>query len=376
MSFLNHIMNKYKKIKDVDSWNVSTSSYSTPESYARSSLLNFNTGNPDTWSYDNVMLPVRNEDDPDDVYVKQAIQSATRSISRMKKPESVSQDEFDTKLRNAAKEIISVYDAIDLTAPDSVYKLAGMDTHKSRAIAFDDVYHMVLNALELADQAENTYTKFYDIYMEEDTEQFFALVMRDGVIYKVEIIPVQGSLSIGEFIPITPTTQNTVATADTKERSKVKVYRGVNGEMRWLSISSVAVLNRVGEIDSRALFDSFIDHANRTQEFPVLNVYHLGENSEIGVADILAREDYVYISTGIFYDNEFGRAFYEGLKERDDWGNSIEFDAYPPMVETFNLDGTFVQVPIYQRGINTGITILREKDAASLFTIHKSKGGN
>jgi hypothetical protein len=380
MSLLKHVMNKNRKITEVDSWDGSASNYSTPEAYAKASLLNFNTGDPDTWTKDLIKLPVRNEGDPGDTYIKQAVQASAggRGITQVTKPDGVEQSVFDSKLKTAANKIISAYNQWEGTAPDSVYRVADKEAPKDRAIAFDDVYNMVLNALYLADEAENTYTRFYDIYMEEDTERFFALVSREGVVYKVEILPVQGSLGIGEFIPVTETakTSSNAIKEEKRSKSKVKVYRGLQGEMRWLAIASVAVLNRVGEIDSRALFDSFIEHANRTQEFPVLNVYHLGDNSEIGIADMIAREEYVYIATGTFHDNEFGRAFYEGLKDRDDWGNSIEFDAYPPMIETVNLEGTVVQVPIYYRGINTGITILREKDAASLFTLHKSKGGN
>ena len=246
-------------------------------------------------------------------------------------------------------------------------------TEKERITSFTDVYDMVYDALLLADEAEGTYTRMFDIYMEDSTNDFYALVVRDGVVYKVEILPVHGSLSIGEFLPIK---EDTISSFNTTKENRMKVYRGKNGEMRWLSIASVAVLNRVGEIDSRELFDSFIDHANRTQEFPVLNVYHLGPNSKIGRADLLAREGYVYIASGTFDNTPFGRMFYEGLKDRDDWGNSIEFDAFPATIETVRLDGAMVHIPVYKKGINTGITVLREKDAASLFTLHKSKGGN
>lgn len=235
-----------------------------------------------------------------------------------------------------------------------------------RSVAFQQIYQDIYDTLMLADMAEGTMTVMYDVYYDEDVERFFCLSLRDGVVYKIEVFPTDEGIQLGEFIKLTA--QDLIPRT---KANKFRTFEGENGEMRWLSIASVAVLNRIGEIDSRELFDSFIEYAERTGHFPVLNVYHLGEGSEIGQADLLARHGYVYIASGTFHNDKFGRAFYEGLQGRDDWGNSIEFWSPRAYIETFKFDGASIQVPVYKRGINTGITLVKERDAASVFTVHK-----
>lgn len=367
---------KKRKIKEVESWDGSASNYSTPQAFARASLINFNpaAGNssPDTWTKGLIKLPVRNEGDSSDTFIKQAVQAAAggRGITRVKKPSSVSQEDFDQQRKRAANKIISAYKQWGGIAPDSVYKLAGKTPPTNRSVSFSRVYDEVYELVQLADFAEEKHTILYDIYYDDSVGQFFALAIRDGVIYKIEVITSGNDVMLGEFIEITA--QDILP----RGKNRFEVYRSQDSEdMRWLSIAGVAVLNRVGEIDSRALFDSFIGFAHKTGVYPVLNVYHLGEGSEIGRADLLARRGFVYIASGTFHNNRFGRAFFEALQERDNWGNSIEFFAPTFDVETIEFDGASIQVPVYRKGVNTGITILREEDAASVFTLHKSKGG-
>lgn len=236
-----------------------------------------------------------------------------------------------------------------------------------RVTAFSNIYDEVYDTLQLADLAEKKYTRLYDIYYDEGSAGFYALAIRDGIVYKIEVLTTaDGGITIGEFheLQLKPQT----------EKGQFRVYRSSAGDMRWLSIASVAVMNRIGEIDSRELFDSFVDYANKTNNFPVLNIYHLGENSTVGQGDFLARHNYVYIAGGKFNNDKFGKATYEGLQGRTDWGNSIEFYSPRYYIEQFNIEGEVLHVPVYKRGINTGITLVREKDAASMFTLHKVRG--
>lgn len=238
-------------------------------------------------------------------------------------------------------------------------------TEEERSLAFSSLYDEVYDFVWLADMAERTHTTLYDLYFDEESQRFYALAIREGIVYKLEVFPENGSVRIGEFIELSA--QDIIPRGE----SKFRTFAGKDGQMRWLSIASVAVLNRVGEIDSRKLFDSFIDFANRTGIYPVLNVYHLGDGSIIGQADILARRGYVYITGGYYHNNKFGRAVFENLRGREDWGVSIEF--YSPSFDLMqvDLDGASIEVPVYEKGINTGITILKERDAASVFTLHK-----
>lgn len=364
MSLRDFIRNR--KINNVSSLN---GEYTTPVAYANSSLLNFNTGSPDTWSLDLIKLPVKNEGDTR--YVRQAVQAASggRGITSIRKPEGVSDEVFNRKMKAAALEIIEAYRTWDGMAPDSIYELAGLEVPVERSIIFSDMYEKVQDYLYIADLAEKERTALYDIFYDDTSDEFYALAIRNGVVYKVEIEPTEDDVIIGEFRELSIQDISPIGS-----ENKLRVYRDNTGTMRWLSIASVAVLNRVNEIDSRELFDSFISYAERTNNFPVLNVYHLGEGSSIGKADFLARHGYVYIAGGTFTDDIFGRTAAMSLQERDDWGNSIEFYSPRAYIETFNIDGAAVQIPVYKNGINTGITIVKERDAASVFTLHKVRG--
>lgn len=372
-------LRKQRKIKEVNSWDGSASNYSTAKAFADASLINFNTGSTDTWTKSLVKLPVRNEGDSSDTFIKQAVQAASggRGITAVKRPDGVSQETFNSKLKSAANTIIRAYNEWGGTAPESVYNIAGKNRPEKRAIPFEDIYEAVGNAVWLADEAERTFTLLYDMFYEYD--QIFALGMRDGIVYKIETNPVMNEemtgyeyVELGEFIPITP--EDSFASVASTKQNRIKVYRDKHTKkMRWLSIASVAVLNRVGQIDSTELFDSFIGFAKKTRVYPELNVYHLGRGSKVGQADYLARRGYVYIASGTFDDTPHGRKFYEALQGKDNWGNSIEFYSPRAYIETFELrSGTQIQVPVHKKGINTGITLVSEKDAASIFTLHRT----
>lgn len=57
----------------------------------------------------------------------------------------------------------------------------------------------------------------------------------------------------------------------------ISVYRQADGRWRWFSISATSVLNRVGEIDSRELFDNFIRRFPEQNTKPFRTFYHKGE---------------------------------------------------------------------------------------------------
>lgn len=365
---------KKRKIKEVASWDGSASNYSTPQAFAKASLINFNTGSPDSWVKGLIKLPVRNEGDSSDTFIKQAVQAAAggRGITRVKRPASVSQETFNSKMKSAANQIIRAYNEWGDVAPESVYNIAGKQRPQNRSIPFDAIYSKVGQAVFLADEAERTFTLLYDMFLERD--QIFALGMRDGLVYKIEVVPDKNynDVMLGEFIPVSPI-ENFGSVVKTNQ-NRVKVYRDkLTRKRRWLSIASVATLNRVGEIDTTELFDSFIDFAKKTKIYPDLNVYHLGDGSKIGKADYLARVGYVYIASGTFDNTENGRRFGEALERATDWGNSIEFFSPRAYLERFELEtGDILEIPVHKKGINTGITVVSEKDAASVFTLHRT----
>lgn len=255
-------------------------------------------------------------------------------------------------------------------------------TREDRQVALSEIYETVFDLIALADQAENKHTITYDIYFDDNENRFYTLALRDGIIYKVETFADESGVSIGEFIEVQPNnaTERTIESKITVYETKRAIHPDDDEddenstEMKWLSIASVAVLNRSGEIDSRELFDSFISFAQRTGQYPILNVYHLGDDSKVGQAHWLGRKEYVYMAMGTFDNNEVGRRFFQALKKRNDWGNSIEFYSPRSHIEKFELDTGVIEIPVYKTGINTGITLLKEEHAASVFTSHTQRG--
>jgi hypothetical protein len=138
-------------------------------------------------------------------------------------------------------------------------------------------------------------------------------------------------------------------------------------ERRWVSISAVAVLNRVGVIDSRSLFDSFVEHAQNTGEYPVRMFFHQGEQFRTGQADFLAREGNVYITSGVYdADNPLAEAEMRAIeREPDYWGESIGFIPEAMRMEEV---AAGVSIPIYTRGVHKEISTLPASQAAHMFT--------
>lgn len=367
------IFQRKQRVVDVDNW---TPEYATVEDLARSSLVNLNTSSKETWTKDKIFLPVRRQSDKSNVYVKQAVQIASggRGLIAVQKPDDVAQDDFDTAIRNAASEIIRAYEVWGGTAPDSVFELAGTMPPTERAIAMNDIYNKVSEAIYLADYAEEEFTYVVDMYYDDTNNQFFLLAIRNGDILKMDVSYRDGEIILGEFESIV------IPESLTTRDNKLSVYRTKDGKKRWLQIASVATLNRVGEIDGTQLYDSFIAYATVTRQFPILNVYHLGPDSKIGEADFLAREGFVYIASGEFDDTPIADAVFETLANDTEgyWGNSIEFNSYESYIENFDLGGINLQSRVHTVGINTAISILPEKDAASLLTAYQrvDRGGN
>lgn len=365
---------EYRVIKDVDNWDGSAKNYSSAERMAEASLINFNPivkgEDTQTWIKSLVKLPVREEGDDGDVYVRQAIFAAAggRGIGRVTRPEGVTEAQFDEIIKTAATEMIEVYDEMGATAPNSIVDLAELERKVDRAVPMYSVGERLQDAINLADLAEGTHSQLVDIYI--DNNELFAIVIRDGDIYRLDIIVSNSDIFISDI-------KKLEFEEDTAEIGRSVVFRQADGSFRWLAIASTSALNRVGEIDSRELFDSFINYANATKDFPILNFYHQGKESRLGVADYLARDEHTYIASGVFDDNEFGRGAAIGMMANPDyWGNSIEFKPVSGEMLRLIERGVAVTIPVFTKGINTAISVLPEKDAAALFTSHEFGGKN
>ncbi|NIV34673.1 MAG: hypothetical protein GWN58_36015, partial [Anaerolineae bacterium] len=223
-----------------------------------------------------------------------------------------------------------------------------------RALSMPRLYEAVSTAL----WERETYAYLLDVYA--DDGGLYALMAEEGKLYRASLETGSDEVTMGEWQQVTeihePVTQ------------RMTVQRQADGQWRWLNISGAAVLNRVGEIDSKALFDNMARRAAESGEYPYRTFYHMGEAFQIGQADFLARDGALYITSGLFDDNPLARAVVRAVQDEPEyWGDSIGYlpVGEPDMVEV--AEG--VEVPVYSDGIHREISTLPEQNAASLFTV-------
>lgn len=236
-----------------------------------------------------------------------------------------------------------------------------------RALSGQRLHDQLWEALWNMDMENDSFSWLIDVYF--DNGAMFAIVAREGQLYRVGLQVENDTLVLdGEWMRVTE--------AFPPVQQSLSVRRQADGRHRWLMIAGTAVLNRVGEIDSTALFDSFVARAQESGAYPRLDFYHLGRSNpaawEFGTADYLARDGVCYIASGLFdEDHPLAQAAIRALGGGDDkYGASIEFYAVgePELVLAGNTLGAEVRIPVYYEGENTRISIVLEDDAAGLFT--------
>lgn len=246
---------------------------------------------------------------------------------------------------------------------------------KTRAASVGEIWSFVQEQLDIEYQTENPDAPMYDndgyplfcpsyvldVYL-NDKGSFALVTKSDGKLYKVPVTVDKSNLiTLGDFVEV-------FMEALPVTGREVKVARQADGEFRWFAMPAcTAVVNRSGEIDSTQLFDSFIAHIMRTGEYPELDFYHMGESILLGKADFVFRDGVAYCATGTFYDSDIARAAIKALEEdKDYWGLSI---AYTPTSEPTTIrSDEGVTIPVYNSGVNRFISLLPEKDAASILT--------
>lgn len=230
-----------------------------------------------------------------------------------------------------------------------------------RATSFGSIFMQVDAAMYERDD----WPWLHDLYFDDD-DTMFGIASTGGKLFRFTVdSDGEGEVTLGEFKQVVPEFRP-VGT-----ETRTTVYRQADGSYRWLSISATAVLNRVGEIDSRALFDSFTAHAEETDEYPFRTFYHQGEALRYGQCDYMARDGYCLITSGLYdVDGENGAIAWAEIEVRksdsEEWGESIGFlpMGSPDLVEI----AEDVRVPVYDEGICREISLVPADSAAALFT--------
>lgn len=230
-------------------------------------------------------------------------------------------------------------------------------------------------ALSASQSDETEYSEYWlsDLYF-DDVGALFVVLVNDGKVYRAPITVDGPTATLGspeqvvfDFKP----TATAEAEPETETVRGVHIARQTDGRYRWYGISGAAVLNRSGEIDTRALFDSmeaeFINQQARG-EIVTRQFCHCGEAFRVGVVDFVAREGNFLITSGVYDDTPLARAEVAArLANPDYWGDSIGFTAQADSVERVEVsDG--ITIPAYTSGILREVSTLPEQIAASHFT--------
>lgn len=228
-----------------------------------------------------------------------------------------------------------------------------------RAISIGRVYEQLEQML----YEQDMWSYISSLYF-ENNGSLASIVAQGGKLYSVPLTVSEDNVTMGEWTRVEETY--------TPVEQSFRVLRQKDGKYRWTCIAGTTILNRVGQIDSADLFDSFVKRAEETGEYPRLDFYHLGRSNpemwDFGTADFLAREGVCYIASGTFDEGHpLAKAVIQACEKSPGvWGNSIEFYSLA-QPETILTDPQ-VQVSVYREGKNTRISVVLEEDAAGLFT--------
>ena len=233
---------------------------------------------------------------------------------------------------------------------------------------------------------------FVDILIEQTG--FTALVFDvESNLYARDVIINGDDVTLGERVRVTESyeivSDGTSSSSDDTEnrmvrfRGTVQVHRQEDGTYRWLMRAAVAVLNRVLELDSTALFDEFVNRF-KSGDYPVpyLTLRHQPkEGFYMGGVDYVGRDGFIFVASGTFDDNPDNvlaqKAALSVSQDVDGyWGVSIGFQLEPddPMPETLRQvirmeqGDVILEIPVYNKGTLVECSILDETECASFFT--------
>jgi hypothetical protein len=248
-------------------------------------------------------------------------------------------------------------DILSLLQTEFAAIMAKVRGESKRATPYQAIYQTVQGLLEAAMPGQ--FPMLMDLY--DDNGSLYCIASAGGKVYRAPVIlttDVNGTMTVVGALMEVP--------LFAARAGRMSIVRQADGAVRWFAIAATSVMNRVSEIDSRALFDSFVAHAEKTGDYPVLRFYHT-TGLDFGTADYLAREGYAYLASGVLnMQHPIAQAFVDAIEQgRGTWGCSIGFLADEAAMTEVTAG---IRIPVYHKGINREISVLPESDAASWYT--------
>lgn len=243
----------------------------------------------------------------------------------------------------------------------------------SRDMAMMNIGQQVCAMLDQQNMANpedyNSYHFLQDLYTAEDGS-LYAISISGGSLYRWSItIDQNNNITLGTPSEVKPTFLPTSDTGTDVQNQTLRIHRTPSGGYAGFAIMGTAALNKDGEIDSRALFDCFVDRFNGTREY--INIYHLGRDAtRIGSIKKIFREGNLLIGYYELDDNPVANAAGATLAADTDgyWGGSIEFLSDDPGTKT--QVAADIEAKVYERGTFLGFSIAKTVHGAAWSTGH------
>jgi hypothetical protein len=228
-----------------------------------------------------------------------------------------------------------------------------------QALSMPNIYNFVQYALdEMGNpgmEGDGMYRRLIDCYM--DGSEMYAVVGMEGKLYKSPLILVPGGVKIGDMQEVE------IDYKLVSSSNQFRIMQQADGKYRWFACpAATAVLNKNGYVNSRKLYDSFIQNLENNG-YPYLTFYHIGESLKLGVADFVARDGYCLLVSGTFDDNPLAQQLASKADIFD--GVSIGFD--PTDIQQMQV-GDGIEIPVHTAGILRECSALISTDAACLLT--------
>ena len=246
-----------------------------------------------------------------------------------------------------------------------------------RTIAIGQVWAQVsahINSLDPEDW--NLWHWLQDLYYDEG--QLFAITISAGRLYRWPVSVAGDAVTVGEPVAVvvefSSADDGTIDDGTMRHRQSSyglssTVRRTADGRWVGCAVLCTATVNKMGILDSRALFDSFVERF-KGDGSEYINLLHLGGGkSQIGCLRHVWREEKLLVGIYEFFaDDPVAEAVARTLAEDEEgfWGGSIEFKHFgdPQLVEV--ADG--VKLPMTHDGQLFGYSIARNQDCAAWYT--------
>ncbi|MCX6047398.1 MAG: hypothetical protein NT075_20010 [Chloroflexi bacterium] len=242
---------------------------------------------------------------------------------------------------------------------------------KARTIAFDQIAQQVVKLVReaLAETDYDSYHYLQDLYYDASAggAQLFAVTVSAGRLWRWPVtLDRNDQASIGEPVIVKV---NFSVTNETPTGRMATIRQTSDG--RWLgaSVLCTATVNKMGILDSRGLFDSFIQRF-KGDGSEYINLLHLGGGiSRIGVMRHIFRDDKLLV--GIYeFDKDDPVALATARTLAADaagyWGGSIEFKHFGEAQLVEVAEG--ISLPVTTDGEFLGYSFARSQDCAAWST--------